>query len=129
MFTDAHSVRSLAVPYLGLYFFHVLHVLEEFWGGFRAVQIMGREIFLAVNAVLLALPLIVFILLLDNRRGAVRLGRLYAVIMILNGLGHLTAFAISGRYFGFAAGAGTGLGLSVFGVWTFIRLLPSKDRR
>jgi hypothetical protein len=129
MFADARSIRNLAIPFLGLYFFHILHVLEEFWGEFRAVQIMGREIFLAVNVVLLALPLIVFILLLDNRRGAVRLARLYAVIMILNGLGHLTALAISGRYFGFAAGAGTGLGLLVFGLLTFIRLLPSKDHR
>jgi hypothetical protein len=126
---DIRSIQRLSIPYLGLYFFHVLHVLEEYWGGFRAVGIMGPAVFLAINAVFLALPLIVFILLAGEKRGAVRLGRLYAVIMILNGLGHMTAFLITGRYFGFAAGAGAGPGLVFFGAWTFIRLFPAKDRR
>ena len=102
----------------GLYFFHVLHVLEEFWGDFRAIGIMGREIFLGINAILLAIPLLIIIYALENDRTALILVRIYAIIMILNGLGHGAATLISGRYFGFAAGAVSGLGLIVFGVLT-----------
>lgn len=111
--------REFRFVFLGLYFFHVLHVLEEFWGEFRAVRIMGPALFLAANAVLLAIPLVLFFFSLENKRAAILLVRIYAAIMILNGLGHGLAVIISGRYFGFAAGAVSGLGLIVFGWLTF----------
>jgi hypothetical protein len=112
---DGLPSRKFRFAFLGLYFFHVLHVLEEFWGEFRAVRIMGPFLFLAANAVLLAIPLAILHYALENNRTAMLLVRIYAAIMICNGLGHGLAVIISGRYFGFAAGAVSGIGLIVFG--------------
>lgn len=116
---NAHPGRRFRFAFLGLYFFHVLHVLEEFWGEFRGLRVMGPTLFLAANAVLLAVPLVIFHSALENKRTAFLLVRIYAALMILNGLGHGLAVLISGRYFGFAAGAVSGLGAIAFGWLTF----------
>lgn len=116
---DKRTGRRYRFFFLGLYFFHVLHVLEEFWGNFRAVRIMGGELFLGLNIFFLALPLAAFVFILEDSRLAIRFGWIYAGGMILNGIGHGLALMISGRFFGFAAGAGSGLGLIIFGWLTF----------
>jgi len=126
MTDNVRSLRRFRIYFLGLYFFHILHVLEEFWGEFRAVRILGKGGFLAANAVLLAIPLVVFVFILEDKPVAIRLGQVYAAIMILNGLGHNLAFLISGRYFGFAAGGISGIGLIVFGWLTFRSYRPNQ---
>ncbi len=112
-----HSLRRrIIVLFLGLYFFHVLHVLEEIWGEFRVLRILGRTGFFAGNAFLLAIPLVVFFYILDDRLPALRLGQIYCVIMALNGMGHGLAVLMTGRYFGFYAGAASGIGLIAIGI-------------
>ena len=108
--------RRIYGLFLGLYFFHILHVLEEIWGEFRVMRILGHEGFILGNAFLLAIPLIVFFYILDDRRLALRLSQIYAVIMVLNGLGHGLAVLLTGRYFGFYAGAVSGIGLIAIGI-------------
>ena len=128
------SLPSLALKrriiglFLGLYFFHVLHVLEEIWGEFRAMRILGRDVFIAGNAFLLAIPLVVFFYVLDDRRMALRLGQIYAIIMILNGFGHGIAVLLTGHYFGYYAGAISGIGLIAFGFPLALSLEKSLKR-
>ena len=117
--------RRIVVLFLGLYFLHVLHVLEEIWGEFRVMRILGRTGFFAGNAFLLAIPLVVFFYILDNRRLALRLGQIYGIIMVLNGLGHGLAVLLTGRYFGFYAGAASGIGLIAVGIPLVITLEKS----
>jgi hypothetical protein len=114
--------------FMGLYFFHILHVLEEIWGEFRVMRILGRDGFIAANAFLLAIPLIVFFYILDERRLALRLGQIYGIIMILNGLGHGLAVLLTGRYFGFYAGAASGIGLIAIGIPSVLALEKSLKR-
>jgi len=102
--------------------------MEEFRGGFRAVRILGRDGFLAVNVVLLAVPLVVFYYLLDGRRPAFLMGQIYAVVMVLNGLGHGLATLITGRYGEFAGGV-SGVGLIAFGLLTASGLQKVKKTR
>ena len=120
--------RRIIGLFLGLYFFHILHVLEEIWGEFRAMRILGRNVFIAGNAFLLAIPLVVFFYVLDDRRLALRLGQIYGLIMILNGLGHGMAVLLTGHYFGYYAGAVSGIGLVALSIPLVISLEKSLKR-
>jgi len=110
-------LRRVRSFYLSLYFFHILHVLEEYRCGFQAVRILGDDVFLAANAVFLALPLVIFFYILDGHRPAFLMGQIYAVVMVVNGLGHNLATLITGRYGEFAGGV-SGVGLIAFGLLT-----------
>ena len=120
--------RRIIGLFLGLYFFHILHVLEEIWGEFRAMRILGRNVFIAGNAFLLAIPLVVFFYVLDDRRLALRLGQIYGLIMILNGFGHGMAVLLTGHYFGYYAGAVSGIGLVALSIPLVISLEKSLKR-
>jgi hypothetical protein len=102
--------------YLALLFFHAGHVFEEAWGGFRIVGKIGLGWFFAVNWFLFSIPLVIFYFILEKRRGAYILGMLYGAFMIINGLGHNIVTIVTGRYFGFAAGGFTGIGLILTGL-------------
>ena len=81
-----------------------------------------------MRAVLLALPLIVFFYILGNYRPAFLMGQIYAVVMVLNGLGHNLATLITGRYGEFAGGV-SGVGLIAFGLLTASGLQKVKKTR
>ena len=81
-----------------------------------------------MRAVLLALPLIVFFYILGNYRPAFLMGQIYAVVMVLNGLGHGLATLITGRYGEFAGGV-SGVGLIVFGLFAASSLQKVKKSR
>jgi hypothetical protein len=120
--------RRIIGLFLGLYFFHILHVLEEIWGEFRAMRILGHNVFIAGNAFLLAIPLVVFFYVLDDRRWALRLGQIYCIIMSLNGFGHGMAVLLTGRYFGYYAGAISGIGLIALSIPLALSLEKSLKR-
>jgi hypothetical protein len=112
-------MKKSAVPllFLMLLAVHVAHVLEEVWGRFQPIErIFGLGWFLAVNWVLLAAPMTVFLLVLSKKRPAYILGMFYAGGMAANGLGHNIALAVTGRYFGGFAGSFSGLAMMVLGV-------------
>ena len=110
------NLNKVNLFYLLLLLFHVGHVFEEAWGGFRIVGIIGIGWFLAVNWFLFSIPVAIFYFILEKRRPAYILGMIYGAVMILNGLGHNVATVVTGRYFGFAAGGFTGIGLILTGI-------------
>lgn len=106
---------------------HVLHIAEETWGHFRVMNMVGGTgPFLALNAVLFAIPVVSFVFWRRGRVWAFWLSLVYAGFMALQGLFHNFAWLVTGRYFDGFAGAVSGLWLIVAGVPLFFRLL--KDR-
>jgi hypothetical protein len=121
--------RKTIACYLGLLFFHVAHVFEETWGHFWIVDRMDLGWFLAINWLLFLFPLIIFYFILDGRRAGYILGIVYAVFMVLNGLGHNIAVIVTGSYFGGFAGSVSGIGLIIAGVPAALNLrkgLPAR---
>ncbi|MBN1573090.1 MAG: hypothetical protein JW984_07840 [Deltaproteobacteria bacterium] len=110
------KLNKVNLFYLLLLFFHVGHVLEEAWGGFRVIGIIGIEWFLAVNWLLFSIPVVIFYFILEKRRWAYLLGMIYGAVMTLNGIGHNIVTIVTDRYFGFAAGGFTGIGLILTGI-------------
>nr|MBN2278742.1 hypothetical protein [candidate division Zixibacteria bacterium] len=97
--------------YLILLLLHLAHIIEEVCGRFRAIDILGSmAIFVAVNVVLFIVPIVVFIFIWRGYRRALYAGLVYAILMTLNGLGHITGYLVTGRYFGGFAGAISGIG-------------------
>jgi hypothetical protein len=97
--------KRIMASYLGLLFFHVAHVFEETWGHFWIQDRIGLGWFLAINWALFLIPLVIFLLILDGRRVGHILGIVYAVFMVLNGLGHNIAVIVTGSHFGGFAGS------------------------
>lgn len=108
--------RGAVIAFLSLLAFHVAHVFEEVLGGFVVLQRLGLFRFLVVNWALFCIPLILFYFWLLGRRWARGLSALYAVVMVLNGIGHNVMTLVTGRYVGGYAGGFSGIGLAVSGV-------------
>jgi len=91
---------------------HLAHVIEEIFGKFRAIEVMGSlTIFILVNIILLSIPVVILVYLWKERRWALYAGMAYAIIMGINGLGHIIGYAVTGEYIGFFAGAVSGIGM------------------
>ena len=102
-------------------FLHISHVFEEIWGEFTAIDVMDSlGLFLTVNLVIFALVLILLYALIVGKRWAFIAAQVYAVAMIVNGIGHNAMVLITGRYFGGFAGSISGVGLAIAGVLLFI---------
>jgi hypothetical protein len=95
--------------------FTVAHMFEEVWGSFWISQVLGLGWFLIVNWFLLWIPVLFLYYILQDKKWAYYLGILYAAFMTLNGAGHITLTIVTGRYFGFAAGAISGIALTILG--------------
>jgi hypothetical protein len=99
-----------------LLLFHLAHVFEEVWGQFRAIEILGGlGWFLMINWLLFGLVLGIFYFILAGKHRAYYLGIAYALIMVLNGIGHNIAMIVTGDYFGGYAGGFSGIGLILVG--------------
>ncbi|MCE1163902.1 MAG: hypothetical protein LWX07_00710 [Bacteroidetes bacterium] len=109
--------RKSVLFMLLLLFFHAAHILEEVWGRFWPVgRYYSMEVFIILNLVLFAVPLVFFYYFLAGKRWAVYMCLVYGAIMILNGLGHNIATIVTGRYFGGFAGGFSGIGLIFSGI-------------
>lgn len=107
--------------YIIMLFLHISHVFEEIWGEFTAIDVMDSlGLFLTVNLVIFALVLILLYTLIVGKRWAFIAAQVYAVAMIVNGIGHNAMVLITGRYFGGFAGSISGVGLAIAGVLLFI---------
>lgn len=112
MFSDKKTISL----YFLLLLVHFAHVLEEVWGHFFIMgAIFGEGWFMAVNWALFSVPMVFFYFLLVGKKWAYWCGMGYAALMALNGLAHNLGWLVTGRYFGFAAGAVTGWALMVVG--------------
>jgi len=108
--------NKVIVFYLFILAVHVAHVLEEVWGRFWLINgFWGLGWFLALNWILFCLPVVLFYFVLNGRRWAYKLSIAYAVVMIINGLGHNIAVIVTGRYFDGFAGGFSGIGLVLTG--------------
>ena len=115
--------KKIFLLYLALLAFHVAHVFEEVWGRFWLLDaVFGLGWYLVANWVLFCIPLALFYFILVGKHRAYVLGMVYAVIMILNGVGHNIATVVTGRYFDGFAGGFTGIGLVVIGVPLLVML-------
>jgi|GEM_PF-3206837 len=111
-------MKRSAVPllFLSVLAVYVGHVFEEGWGRFQPIErVFGLGGFLALAWILLLVPMAVFYLVLKKVRAAYGLGILYAGLMSLNGLYHIVALAVTGRYFDGFAGSITSIPLIVLG--------------
>jgi hypothetical protein len=108
--------RKIVAFYLLLLFFHVAHVFEEVWGHFWILDRIGLGWGLFVNWLLFLVPLVIFYFVLAGKRTGYILGIIYAVFMVLNGLGHNIAVIVTGSYYGGFAGSISGIGLIIVGV-------------
>lgn len=108
---------SKIIPlYLALLLAQIAHVFEEVWANFRAIEFFGSLGFLIANWVLILIPVLIFYYLLKGNQWAYYWGIGYVIIMILNGLGHNTAYILTGQYYGAFAGNYTGIGLILIGI-------------
>jgi hypothetical protein len=123
------AVKKSAVPllFLALLAVHIAHVFEEVWGRFQPIErVFGLGWFLALNWVLLAAPMTVFLFVLMKKRPAYLLGMVYAGAMAVNGLGHNIALAATGRYFGGFAGGISGIPMIILGLMLLRALLEER---
>jgi 4-amino-4-deoxy-L-arabinose transferase-like glycosyltransferase len=127
-----NAKNKIIIIYLILLIFHIAHVCEETLGHFWIMQAVGGVIpFLLINALLFCVPVLLFYLVIRGMRMGYYLSMVYAIIMILNGLGHNAATIITGRYFGGYAGGFSGIGLIIFGILLSILLyknVPIKTK-
>jgi hypothetical protein len=123
--------KKLVMLYILLLVGHMAHVIEEILGDFIAIEkFKSPEFFLAVNLLLFAIPVMLFCFFLQKKRWAYKLSIIYAGIMVLNGMAHITATLITGRYFHGYAGCFTGIWLIVIGVILIYYMIMSlKENR
>jgi hypothetical protein len=80
----------------------VVHLIEEVETGFRRklpVGDMPLRVFVGINVVLYAFCCATLLLSLRDSEWAVPLAWVFAVAMVLNGLGHAGIVAVRGKYF------------------------------
>jgi len=110
------SLRNrMVLFYLLLLLFTVGHMFEEAWGRFWIANSLGLGWFLLINWLLLCIPVAIFFFILMDKRWAYYTGIVYALFMTFNGAGHILLTLVTGRYFDFAAGAVSGIGLVILG--------------
>ncbi len=108
--------HTIARLYLLMLAAHVAHIMEELAGHFWLMNVYGDTLFLILNWLLFCIPVgIYYLILLGHRRGY-QLGIVYAVLMILNGIGHNLATIMTGRYYGGFAGGISGIALLAAGI-------------
>jgi hypothetical protein len=122
--------RSIILLYLMVIVFHVAHIMEEVWGQFLLIRMLGGlSIFLLINWILLLIPMFLFYFVILDKKWAYYLSVVYVVIMIVNGIGHNIGTLISRRYFNGYAGGFSGFGLVLSGIPLLYFLLSSLRKR
>jgi len=109
--------NKLVLFYILMLVAHVSHVTEEVSGRFFLIEKLGGLTwFLTMNIILFAVILLVFVSVLNEKHWAYKLSTIYAIIMIINGIGHNVATIVSGRYYDGFAGGYTGISLIFIGL-------------
>jgi hypothetical protein len=94
---------------------HLFHILEEAYGHFWMITRMHIGMFLTVNWILFCIPLVLFYLVILDDRIALKISVIYAVCMILQGVGHYIIPIIRGLSFNGFAGGYTGIAQIIIG--------------
>ena len=123
------KIHNLILFYITLLIFHALHVIEEALGGAPFINTIfnGLINFLIIGILLFLIPLSLLYFILKGNKIAYNLSYIYAIIMVIDGSGHLISFLSNKDYlFTSIAGAYTGTGLVIFGILLFYSLKKSK---
>jgi hypothetical protein len=94
---------------------HLFHILEEAYGHFWMVTRMHIGMFLTVNWILFCIPLVLFYLVILDDRIALKISVVYALCMILQGVGHYVIPIIRGLSFNGFAGGYSGIAQIIIG--------------
>jgi hypothetical protein len=127
---DLTIKKKMILFYLLLLTFHVAHILEETWGRIWMIDaIYGLGLFLFINWVLFCIPVSFFYFFILDKKMAYYLSMVYALFMVLNGIGHNIATIATGKYFGGYAGGFSGIGLMIFGIRLSFLLFKNIPKR
>jgi hypothetical protein len=113
--------RTIAL-YLCFLMINFAHVLEEIYGNFRVIAIVGPLWFAIINWLIICIPVVALYYILLNKRWAYIVAIIYAAILVVNGLVHSIGYLITRQYYGGAAGCCTGLAYLVVGPMLIISL-------
>lgn len=80
------------------------------------VSKLGLGSYLAINWMLLCIPVVLFYFVLDYKRWAYKLSIVYVGFMGLQGVGHNIAAIITRKYFDGFAGGYSGIALLIIGL-------------
>lgn len=123
------KIRNLILFYITLLIFHVLHIMEEVLGGAPFINTVfnGLTNFLIIGIILFLIPLALLYFVLKGNKIAYNLSYIYAVIMVIDGSGHLISFLSKKDYlFSSIAGTYSSIGLIIFGILLFYSLKKEK---
>jgi hypothetical protein len=111
-----HIYNKVILFYCLMLAAHFAHVLEEIWGSFWLLNIVGLAWYLIINWLLFCIPLGLFYYTLKRNLWAYNFSIVYALFMAIQGIGHLLLIFITGQYFDGYAGGFTGIALFIVGV-------------
>jgi len=122
-------MKKFIIFYVLLLVSHFIHIIEEALGRAPFIEAIygGLVNFLIIGAVLFVVPLVLLYLTINKNKIAYNLSFIYAGIMTIDGIAHLTSFSLNKDYLLTSiAGAYSGIGLVLFGVLLFYYLLKGK---
>lgn len=122
----SRSKQQLLALYLLMLLAHQAHVVEEAWGRFFLVELYGLGLYLALNWLLLCIPVGLLFFVMVDRPLAYTLSLIYAGFMAVQGIGHNVLTIVTGRYFDGFAGGLTGIVLCVLGLLLFRALWQER---
>jgi uncharacterized membrane protein YtjA (UPF0391 family) len=102
---------------------HFAHILEEAHGRFWLITNMHIGVFLTISWALFCIPLALFYLVMLDDRLALKISVIYALGMILQGVGHYVIPIIRGLSFNGFAGGYTGIAQIIIGSFLMYYLL------
>ena len=123
------KIQNIIVFYITLLIFHVLHVIEEVVGGSPFINTLfnGLTNFLIIGIILFLIPLTLLYFISKGNKIAYNLSYIYAIIMVIDGSGHIISFLSNKDYlFSSIAGTYSSIGLVIFGILLFYSLKKSK---
>ena len=123
------KIQNIIVFYITLLIFHVLHVIEEILGVSPFINTLfnGLTNFLIIGTILFLIPLTLLYFILKGNKIAYNLSYIYAIIMVIDGSGHIISFLSNKDYlFTSIAGTYSSIGLVIFGILLFYSLKKSK---
>lgn len=106
--------------YVLLWFFHLLHIIEELIGNAWFIQSVYKTMqnFFIINLVLWIMPIFLLYFRNTKNRKIYKLFFLYPVIMVIDGIDHIITLIVTGNYLQGSAGVITGTLLIVVGILT-----------
>jgi hypothetical protein len=111
--------NNLFRGYLLLVILHLFHSLEEqIWGA----NFIGRfyssyQIYFSLEIIVLLVAIVIVYFIFKRKIWALKLGLVYSIIMVIDGIFHMVELITLGKYVGGGAGSITGAILILLGIY------------